>query len=138
MMTPSSISLHASDAEVNAAVAQHCAGWKPDPYSGHLVPPEYTPHEGFYATAKVPPYSTSADAVLSLLEQRPNDLWSHDVHRALEHEPDGYYRYVAWNGVRDGRILSGHHRARMTVLFARTAAFTLLKAHGVKVVEDQV
>lgn len=106
------VSQDVSDAELSALVAEHCAGWKPNLPCGYCT----NPTGMVMSQASLPPYATSANDVIPLLQQRGTAanisycsvqcMWFIEIvgHKA------------SWKGAAED--------------FARSACFALLASHG--------
>lgn len=101
----------AAPEEINAAVAEHVAGFTVR--NGYITNVHGDDEEA------IPPYSTSADAVLPLLERYSE--WNMDANYP---EP-GRERFVCWVENSSGTADT----------FPLAACIALLRAHGVKVEE---
>ncbi len=133
-MTPHHPSM--SDEALSALVAEHCAGWtdiKRNPLPG-LFHCGFNEAQGKTAEANcgspwgIPPYATSADAVLPLLEKYRG--WS-----SRKHNYNPKLRTVELEVTcEDGDGYSYAHGDAPT--FARAACFCLLRAAGQKVEES--
>jgi len=115
-----------ADAELSALVAEKVAGWTrvPGAFSGYRKNPGLetcpcwaSPKQEIYQTC--PPYATSADAVLPLLEKW--HLW-----QCYKHAP-GFGFTVDLTKAKEAQPFAH----AMGPTFARAACLALLKAHAV-------
>jgi hypothetical protein len=126
-MTPAPITIRAdcSDTELNAAVAEHVAGWtmvRIDTQSGK------DPSNPERLFPNFPPFCTDANAVLPLLE--PFLSWI--AHQIIA----GIRIKICFRGEQTATNPLAHCYAEATApTFCRAACYALLRANGVTVVE---
>lgn len=113
MTTPLSISSQASDAEIDALVAQHC-GWKPDTRFGVPTTLDGTPFPGWDTP---PRFTQDLNALLPLISAEPYQ----SVHVGGDRRPN-------WNVILITRTATVHSADAPTL--ARALCLALLASRG--------
>lgn len=108
-----------SDKELSAAVAEHVAGWTRHKSESKEC---YDQDGNHTYWSNVPPFATSANDVLPLLENREWNCWTQGNPKLI------YFGLYPHKG-ESGYIPS------FSPTFARAACFCLLRAHGCDVLE---
>ena len=122
---------HPTDQELSAAVAEKVAGWYLDKNGCCYPSKESHDSETFSGGWPLPPFATSADAVLLLLEKHPH--WEIGSYVGANHSR----RYVCriWRHELIENRLREMPLMEYGSTFARCACLALLRAHGIEVVE---
>lgn len=137
MTPPAKLTLtRPTDAEINAAVAVTCDGWRRHDYVSCGGSPTYCWQKGDFQRAEPTHYLTDSNAVIKLLEKSGYDAV--DVSREIE---NGQMKWVAH--LYDWDLTDDEERTPpskcpahgIADTFNRAACFSLLKANGITIIE---